>query len=155
MCLPLSNLRSLRTCTCPKEDGHSAGTGVAVSLLIPTPAIKQLRENIIGMLEVWLQVSPMEWKPSKEEMKKADMMDPGHEPEGIMEVILSMPCHLLYHNASLTVPCQATLECCIRDLSGDHSCMHMPPISLTTAGEHPLKAKLWCMCMLRRRLERS
>ena len=50
---------------------------------------------------MWLQVSPMEWKPSKEEMKKADMMDPGHEPEGIMEVILLLP-YLLY-NAALTL----------------------------------------------------
>lgn len=43
----------------------------------------------------------MEWKPSQKEMKKADMMDPGNEPEGIMEVILSTLS--LLANAALTL----------------------------------------------------
>ena len=37
-----------------------------------------------------LQVSPTEWKPSETEMKKADLMDPGNEPKGLMEVIVQM-----------------------------------------------------------------
>ncbi len=70
---------------------------------------------------MWLQVSPMEWKPSKEEMKKADMMDPGHEPEGIMEVILLLP-YLLY-NAALTL-FSVSLRCwpyiqCISGVAAD------------------------------------
>ena len=42
------------------------------------------------MLEVLLQVSPTEWKPSEKEMEKADLMDPGNEPRGLVEVILQM-----------------------------------------------------------------
>lgn len=51
-----------------------------------------------------LQVSPTEWKPSEKDMKKADLMDPGNEPSGLVEVILRM----------LSLLCNAAGNCACR-----------------------------------------
>ena len=70
---------------------------------------------------------PAEWKPSKEEMKKAEVMDPKSEPQGIMEVcqqknplpfsLSPLARHGIMHACQATA---ALLSCAVRWLA-----MHM------------------------------
>lgn len=75
----------------------------------PIPAVVLgLTTHPMKGFEVTMQVSPTEWNPSKEEMKKADKMDPGNEPRGLVEVIMQMRflhCSASVNSRSAPMPC--------------------------------------------------
>ena len=67
-----------------------------------------------------LQVVPTEWKPSKEEMKKAEVMDPNNEPQGIMEVC--QPRIPLPSSGKAQHHARLISHCCIAQLCSQVAC---------------------------------